>query len=256
MTRCLIRTGVFIGWLVLCQLVAAAQAGGALAGAVTDQNGDLIAGAEGKILNLAGGREIATKTDAAGKYELTGLPAGSYQIAVSRQGFAAAARCVTLGGAESLTENFLLAPGLVESSVTVTAAKGSPRAAAETPQTVTIADASQIEARRPASTLRALERAPNLTPVIAGPALERPRLRGLASNRLLIILDGERLNNARSDPTSGVSPSVVDVVQLEACEVLSGAGSSLYGSDAMSGVINLVTTPLDEPRDNHLGLRF
>src|SRR4051812_42956940 len=98
MTRCLIRTGVFVGWLLLCQLVAAAQAGGALAGTVTDQNGDLVAGAEVKILNLASGREVATKTDAAGKYELKGLPAGSYQVSVRRQGFAAAARRVTFGG--------------------------------------------------------------------------------------------------------------------------------------------------------------
>ncbi|HVQ38065.1 MAG TPA: TonB-dependent receptor, partial [Pyrinomonadaceae bacterium] len=112
----------------------------------------------------------------------------------------------------------------------------------------------QIEERRPAATLRAIERAPNLTTVIANPALERPRLRGFASNRLLIILDGERLNNMRSDPTSGVSPSVVDVAQLESVEVLSGAGSSLYGSDAMAGIINLISA--EPARDGHLGMRF
>src|SRR4029079_16327664 len=78
---------------------------------------------------------------------------------------------------------------------------------------------------------------------------------GLASNRLLIVLDGERLNNVRSDPTSGVSPSIIDVVQREACEVLRGAGSSLYGSDAMAGVINLIT-PDEQRGDNVLGFRF
>ena len=56
-----------------------------------------------------------------------------------------------------------------------------------------------------------------------------------------MVLDGERLNNMRSDPTSGVSPSVIDVTQSESAEVVSGAGSSLYGSDAMAGVINLIT---------------
>jgi outer membrane receptor for ferrienterochelin and colicin len=84
--------------------------------------------------------------------------------------------------------------------------------------------------------------------------LERPRLRGLASNRLLIILDGERLNNMRSDPLSGVSPSVVDVTQLQSMEVVSGAGSSLYGSDAMAGVMNLITA--SPVRDDHLSFRF
>ncbi len=61
----------------------------------------------------------------------------------------------------------------------------------------------------------------------------------------------------RSDPTSGVSPSVVDVTQLESAEVLSGAGSSLYGSDAMAGVINLITTgSAHSDNDNFLSLRF
>jgi outer membrane receptor protein involved in Fe transport len=105
--------------------------------------------------------------------------------------------------------------------------------------------------------LRAIDKAPNLTPVIANSALERPRLRGLASNRLLLVLDGERLNNVRSDPTSGVSPSIVDLTQLESVEVVSGAGSSLYGSDAMAGVINLITAgPSHTEHEDYLGLRF
>jgi outer membrane receptor protein involved in Fe transport len=58
----------------------------------------------------------------------------------------------------------------------------------------------------------------------------------------------------RSDPTSGVSPSVVDVTQLQSMEVVSGAGSSLYGSDAMAGVMNLITA--SPVRDDHLAFRF
>jgi outer membrane receptor protein involved in Fe transport len=257
MARCLIRAGVFIGWLLLCQIGIAAQAGANLNGRVTDQDGALVVGVAVRVRNIASGRERLTKTDDAGAYELANLPAGSYQISISHEGFAAAARRVTLNGDAPVTENFLLVPGLVESNVTVTAGKGSARIVAETPQTITVTDASQIESRRPASTLQAIEMTPNLTPVIANPALERPRLRGLASNRLLIILDGERLNNARSDPTSGVSPSVIDVTQLESAEVLSGPGSSLYGSDALAGVINLITqSPAPAGRAHVFGLRF
>lgn len=259
MTLRLIRPVVFACVLlpVLCHAAVAAQAAGALAGTVTDQNGGLIVGAEVRALSAASGRELSTRTDGAGRYELSNLPAGSYDISVSREGFAASTRRVEVGGAAAPDENFTLLPGLVESAVTVTAGKGSPRGVAETPQAITVVDAAQIEARRPASTLGALERTPNLTPVLAGPALERPRLRGLASNRLLIVLDGERLNNARSDPTSGVSPSVVDVTELESAEALGSAGSGLYGSDAMAGVINLITrTPAPADGAQVLGLRL
>src|SRR5207248_7258941 len=67
---------------------------------------------------------------------------------------------------------------------------------------------------------------------------------------------GDRLNNVRSDPTSGVSPSVIDVTQLDAVEVISGAGSSLYGSDAMAGIINLVTFAPARNSAHYLTFRF
>lgn len=243
--------------IILFGVGAETQSGATVTGTIRDQNSAVVAQAEVQLLSLASGRSFKTRTDTSGKYELTGLLLGSYQVSVSSEGFATAARSLTLRRSGSYTEDFVLVPGVIESNLTVTAGKGSARVAAETPQMVTITDALQIEERVPKSTLQAVEKAPNLTPVMANAALERPRLRGLASNRLLIILDGERLNNARSDPTSGISPSVIDVTQLDSVEVLSCAGSSLYGSDAMSGVINLVTpAPVRSDRPHYLGLRL
>jgi outer membrane receptor protein involved in Fe transport len=242
---------------MLCNTGVAAQTGARLTGIVTDQTGAIIVSAEVSVLNIGSGRALATRTDSSGQYELIGMPAGSYQLSVSVVGFATATRRIMLRSSAQVREDFLLVPGIIESNITVTAGKGSARLATETPQSITITDTLRIEERRPSSTLQALERAPNLTPVIANPALERPRLRGLASNRLLIILDGERLNNARSDPTTGVSPSVIDVTQLESAEVLSGAGSGLYGSDAMAGIINLITqSPVRADHGQILSLRF
>jgi outer membrane receptor protein involved in Fe transport len=157
----------------------------------------------------------------------------------------------------TLTANFLLVPGDIETTVTITAGKGSARLAVETPQPITVTDSLEIEGRRPSSTMQAIERAPNLTMIGSNPAATRPRLRGLASNRVLVIVDGERLNNMRSDPLSGVSLSVIDVTQVDSVEVVSGAGSGLYGSDALAGTINLVTkSPLRYSEGSHLGLRL
>ena len=257
MSRCLVCIGIVVFPVILFAAGVAAQSGTTLGGTIKDQSGAVLLDAEVQLLNLASGRLLKTKSDSAGKYELTGLPPGAYRITVYSEGLAVAARNIVLRGNASYAEEFVLTAGIIESNITVTAGKDNARVAFETPQSVTVASASAIEERRPSATLRALERAPNLTPVIANPALERPRLRGLASNRVLIILDGERLNNMRSDPTSGVSPSVVDVSQLESAECVSGAGSSLYGSDAMAGVINLLTAgPTRTDGARYLGLRF
>src|SRR4029079_2868132 len=235
--------------------VVAQSTGATVTGTIRDSAGGVIVAADVQMLNIGSGAVFQTLSNSEGKYEMGQLALGSYMLSIKSGGFAVATRSITLRRSESYTQDFSLTPGIIESSITITAGKGSARVAADAPQMVTVTDQSDIERRRPASTTRALEQTPNLITINANPALERPRLRGLASNRLLIVLDGERLNNVRSDPTSGVSPSIVDVVQLEACEVLSGAGSSLYGSDAMAGVINLVT-PTAERRDNYLGLRF
>lgn len=257
MQRLLILPTLAFVWLLLAALDCTAQRVAALSGTVTDQHAAVVEGAEVSAQNAASGRTRTTKTDSGGRYELTGLQAGSYQLSVTARGFATARRGVTLRAPAAAAEDFMLVPGVVESRVTVTAGRGGARVAAELPQSVTVADRSSLEERRPSATLRAVERTPNLTPIISSPALERPRLRGLASNRLLIILDGERLNNVRSDPTTGVSPSVVDVTQLESIEVLSGAGSSLYGSDALGGIINLVTGgPARGDGEHHLALKL
>ena len=235
--------------------VAAQSTGATITGTIRDPVGQVIVDAEVQMLNIGSGTVFKTMSNSEGKYEMSLLSLGSYMLSIKSPGFAVATRSLTLRRNEPYIEDFSLVPGIIESSITVTAGKGNARVVAHAPQMVTVTEQSDVERRRPVSTTRALELTPNLITINANPALERPRLRGLASNRLLILLDGERLNNVRSDPTSGVSPSIVDVVQLEACEVLSGAGSSLYGSDAMAGVINLIT-PDEEPRDNVVGLRF
>lgn len=242
--------------LLVPHAITAQTLGSSVSGTVEDQAGQVIAGAEVQTLIIASGRTLKTKTDSTGRYQLSGLLPGSYSLSIKSPGFAVATRSITLHRNESSLENFSLVPGVIEGSVTVTAGKGSPRVAAEAPQFVTVTDASQIEERRPLSTARVIERTPNFNTLISNPALERPRLRGLASNRVLIVVDGDRLNNMRSDPTTGVSPSIIDLTQIESAEVLSGAGSSLYGSDAMAGVINFITTRPNTPEDSHLGLKF
>jgi len=235
--------------------ITAQSTGAKVTGTVRDPLGQVIVDARVEMLNIGSGVVFKSQSNSDGVYELGQLPLGSYMLSINSAGFAVATRSITLRRNESYLEDFSLVPGTIESSITITAGKGSARVAADAPQMVTVADQSDFERRHPASTTQALAHTPNLTTINSNPALERPRLRGLASNRLLIVLDGERLNNVRSDPTSGVSPSIVDVAQLETAEVLSGAGSSLYGSDAMAGVINLIT-PSEERGDNYLGLRF
>lgn len=251
----LISKRSFLG-LILCVFLSAAAAFGqnstTLSGTITDSNGAVIVGATVKALNLGSNREFTVSADGNGKYLFTDLPAGSYRVSAASQGFAENAENIIVGDGANATRDFSLSPGSIQDVVTVTAGKGNALAAVDVPQTVTVTTAEDLEQRRPRSTFEALERTPNIIPVETSPARERPRLRGLDSTRVLIVIDGERLNNARTDLNTGLSPSIIDVTQLESTEVVSGAGSSLYGSDSLAGTINLITKGPTRPNDGLL----
>ena len=238
MSRLLIFT---IIWAALLPNAAHALTGASISGAVTDQTKAGLEGASVSVVNIASGVTTRVWTDREGKYTLQGLGAGSYRVAVSATGFAAAGRDIDISGDQDLREDFTLAPGAIKDTITVTAGKGTARVADDTPQPVTVSRQSDIEESRPAATLDVVRLTPNLIQVNANPVSERPDLRGLDSNRVLLLIDGQRLNNMRSDPQSGVSPGIIDPYDLQAMEVISGSGSSLYGSDAMAGSINLVS---------------
>ncbi len=83
-----------------------------------------------------------------------------------------------------------------------------------------------------------------------------PVLRGMESNRVLLVVDGVRLNNAiyrKGHLQNGitVSPSILDRV-----EVLFGPSSVLYGSDALGGVVHYFTKELKTNSDTTIKSSF
>lgn len=244
-------------WLMAWCGGALAQQGNELIGLVIDSRQAVVTSVLVRAFNTTSGQIFSVETDKSGHYRISGLPDGTYRVSASRAGFATASNHVKLQGAEQTRQNFVLAPGAIAATLVIAAGKGSARPAIDTPQVITVTGAAELELRRPNSTLSALELTPNLTAISSNPMGERPRLRGMASNRLLILVDGERLNNMRTDPFSGLAPSILDVTQLQAAEVVSGAGSSLYGSDALAGTINLIThTPERATAGQYISLRF
>ena len=84
--------------------------------------------------------------------------------------------------------------------------------------------------------------AANITPVGNGPFGVRPRLRGLDSTRLLVLVDGERLNTARqATDRTGAEVGLISPDAISRMEIVNGAGTLLYGSDALAGTINIIT---------------
>ena len=115
-----------------------------------------------------------------------------------------------------------------------------PRAAAPTRSTATVTrlERSRLTRFLPSRTGDALLSVPGLELVKTGPWASSISLRGLAGDRVLLMVDGVRLNGVRGH---GAQTSLLALDDLEEVEVMSGSNSTLYGSDALGGAIDFVT---------------
>ncbi|MBI4469158.1 MAG: TonB-dependent receptor [Acidobacteria bacterium] len=206
------------------------------------------------LTNIASGVSSTELSDSAGRCVFDGLSVGIYRLRIRKETFSEAARNIEIALPDEHQDiSFELNPGMITEQVTVTATRGE-RDVLEVPGRTESLNETILTRINPATTADALANVPNLEPVNSGPYLTRPRLRGLDSTRLLILIDGERLNNSRtSTGAAGVEIGLIDPSQVDTIEVVHGMGSALYGTDALAGTIN-ITTQLPERTDD--GLRF
>ena len=191
-------TRLFAGMVCLALLFAASSAWAAnVAGLVTDATGAAVPGATVVLRELATGRERTMTTGVDGKYAFDTSETGTFLLLVARQGFSEAARTVVIAQPDqTIALAVQLAIGVLNTEVSVTAAR-SEREIRTIPLHVETLTGPGVVQTNPLSTGDALASVANITPVGNGPFGVRPRLRGLDSTRMLVLVDGERLNTAR-----------------------------------------------------------
>lgn len=118
---------------------------------------------------------------------------------------------------------------------------------ADAPAAITVVDAEQVAERGTDNLLQALRMEPGVS------AFGRPTggrkslsLRGMDPRHVLVLVDGQRIS--ASDGLVGSSDFQLDwtgAVDIDRIEVVRGPMSVLYGAEALGGVINVITTPLN-----------
>jgi outer membrane receptor protein involved in Fe transport len=110
-----------------------------------------------------------------------------------------------------------------------------------TPAAIAVMDSSQLRSGAANSAVDLFRLLPGVDVTGVGTNQARPVIRGQRGQRILLLRDGIRLNNSRRQQDFGEIPSLVDVDAIERVEVLRGPASVLYGTDAIGGVVNLIT---------------
>ena len=117
-----------------------------------------------------------------------------------------------------------------------------PRAYYESPQALSFVPRQVLREQGPVVLGDVLAGVPGVDSNKDSPWEQRPSIRGLTGQRVLVLVDGTPMNSARGN---GPHSSLVDPSQVERIEVVRGPSSVAYGSDALGGVINIITRQPD-----------
>ncbi|HEX8493047.1 MAG TPA: TonB-dependent receptor [Pyrinomonadaceae bacterium] len=228
---------------LFCSLAALAQGGASVRGRVTDERGANVAGAEVRLRSRSNNVPLFSRTNAEGVYGFTSVSPGDYILEVAASGFAGqTSKSFRVEQGQSFALDFRLSVAALNETVVVVAA-GTPQRVDEVSKAVTLVEEQQMEDRRELTLPEALRGTPGLRVQQQGSfgSLTSLRLRGQRNFDTALLLDGLRVRDA-SDINGSALPVITDILpaNLERVEILRGSGSSIYGTNAIGGVINLV----------------
>lgn len=208
---------------------------------VLDPAGDSIRGAHVRLFSRDGLRWYAV-TGESGACEFARLGLGDYLLEVESPGFRQQVLTVRLTAAQDQTVEVRLSAAGVREELVVTAS-GTPQSADEAAKSLAVVSAEEIERRDEYSLIESLRPVAGLRTVqLGGPGgFSKIFIRGLRVADTSLVLDGLRVRDA-ADFRGSANPLLEDILltNVERIEVLRGSGSSLYGSHAVGGVINIV----------------
>jgi vitamin B12 transporter len=221
---------------VAIMLAAAAEAQGTLSGTVKTPEGTALAHLVLVVESPAGRRTAVTGPD--GRFQIAGLPPGRHTLRVDVPGFRLSPAPEVALGADDVRLDLTLSPAPIREQVLVTATR-TEAALSTVGVSATVIDRGRIEERAASTLLTLLQEVPGLTVARTGGVGPQASvfLRGGDSNYVRLLVDGVPVNEPGGEYNFG--PEVP--LELERVEVVRGAGSSLYGTDALAGVIHLVT---------------
>ena len=240
---------------LLLTVSAAAQTASEIRGHVSDERNANVSGAAVRLIPRSGATAVAA-TNANGIFTFTHVLPGDYVLEIKATGFASVALPITIARDQSLTKDVMLSVEAVNETVTVTPS-GTTQRVDETSKAVTVLDNQVIETKREITLSESLRGIPGVRVQQQGSpgALTSVRLRGLRTVDTAVLLDGLRVRDA-GDINGSAVPLFPDLVpsDLDRIEVLRGSGSSIYGTNAIGGVLNIV--PGTTGGDRHFEFGF
>ncbi len=227
--------------LILLPPSAHAQASGGLEGTIQRENGSGIGGVS-VVVNELG---LAEVTDSRGRFRFPGIPAGTYSLSFSLGDYEAGLEdvAVSAGATSTVEETVDWAVSFAE-TITVVSASRRVERIVEAPAAITLVTEEEIERQASHGQLpKLLEFTPGAEVTQSGLYDYNFNTRGFNSSltrRVAVLIDGRdpSVPFLGSQEWSAFTFPLDDIATLE---VVRGPSAALYGANASSGIVNLVT---------------
>jgi outer membrane receptor for ferrienterochelin and colicins len=219
----------------------------------------------GRVIDVASGRALdgatvridgpasdtlridTLRTDTRGAWRSSALTGGRYRLFVRALGYIPREMTLDVAGDSAIEQTIALEPAATALDRVVVTASRREQSLKDVPVTTELVTRDEIERTAATDLASVLIEQTGIDLQGGHPAGTGVMLQGIGSERVLILLDGQPL----AGRISGVfDVSRIPTTMIERIEVVKGPQSTLYGSEAMGGVVNIITR---EPRRGVLG---
>jgi iron complex outermembrane receptor protein len=203
-----------------------------LSGLVLDDQNSPLAGATVSLPALHRG----AVSDSLGRFIIRGIESGMYTVEFALVGYGRETRTVTIGS-EPAALTVVMRPSPLQLPGVIVTGKPQPTDALRAYQPVSTLDGRDLEVLRGQSVMQSIENLPGVATYTTGAGIVKPVVRGLTSQRVVVLADHVRQEGQQWGDEHGAE---MDAFDVERIEVLRGPSSVLYGSDALGGVVNII----------------
>lgn len=231
-------------FLFTLSLLAIPLGAASLSGIVEDPHAGGVPGATITLFSRTGAAGSTTTSDHTGRYHFDGLPEGAYVLRAEAQGFATyLAEDIRLSDAAPAKRDIEFVLAAIHEEIVVTASS-TPQLPEHVSKTIDTIDKTEADTRDAVTLFDAVSLSPGVrVNQLGGPgSFTSIRLRGMRDEDTAVLVDGLRLRDA-SATQADASGMIQDLLFTDSdrIEVLRGSASSLYGTNAIGGAINIIS---------------
>ncbi|HPG37890.1 MAG TPA: TonB-dependent receptor [bacterium] len=183
-------------------------------------------------------KQNGTASDNDGVFRITSLSPGEYKVHFTCIGYRPETVTVRIAGEETARLTVTMQPMTIPLQEIVITGTRYEKHLQDVSMPLNVVDKDDIMKTAPQDVAGALDTQPGVTLARDGMWGTHVNIRGLSRNNVVLLVDGNRIDTA-TDLAAGLS--MIDVQDVDRIEVVKGAASSLYGTGAVGGVVNVIT---------------